>query len=69
MKVMGIDEATQMDILKVVAAILHMGNITFREDGNKGVIQDLNCKFNFVFLNYFYLVYLNYLSLSLSNIY
>ncbi|RXG71273.1 Myosin-1 [Armadillidium vulgare] len=39
MKVMGIDEATQMDILKVVAAILHMGNITFREDGNKGTVN------------------------------
>lgn len=35
MDVMGIDQDTQMDILRVVAAIMHMGNITFVESENR----------------------------------
>lgn len=38
MSVMGIEEDTQMDILRIVAAILHMGNITFAEKGNAAYI-------------------------------
>ncbi|XP_045106073.1 unconventional myosin-Ie-like isoform X2 [Portunus trituberculatus] len=38
MNVMGITEDTQLDILRIVAAILHMGNITFAEQGNAAYI-------------------------------
>ncbi|XP_050729402.1 unconventional myosin-Ie-like isoform X2 [Eriocheir sinensis] len=40
MKVMGIEEDVQMDILRIIAAIMHMGNITFVEHGNAAQIQD-----------------------------
>ncbi|XP_054279161.1 unconventional myosin-Ie-like [Macrosteles quadrilineatus] len=34
MSVMGLDKSRQNDILRAVAAILHLGNITFTEKGN-----------------------------------
>lgn len=40
MNVMGIADTRQKDILSVVAAILHLGNITFVEQGNAAAIQD-----------------------------
>ncbi|XP_063601194.1 unconventional myosin-Ie-like [Penaeus indicus] len=40
MSVMGIAEETQMDIMSVVAAILHMGNISFTEQNNAATIAD-----------------------------
>lgn len=40
MSVMGMAEETQMDILSVVAAILHMGNISFVEQNNAATISD-----------------------------
>lgn len=42
MSVMGIDENTQMDILRIVAAILHMSNIPFTEQNNASFITDPN---------------------------
>lgn len=44
MSVMGMAEQTQMDILSVVAAILHMGNISFVEQNNAATIADNACK-------------------------
>lgn len=44
MSVMGIAEERQMDILSVVAAILHMGNISFVEQNNAATIADEACK-------------------------
>eukprot|EP00127_Corallochytrium_limacisporum_P006003 Clim_evm80s215 gene=Clim_evmTU80s215 len=41
MGVMGIDDGTQMEILKIVAGILHLGNITFIEDGNNAQVADM----------------------------
>lgn len=40
MTVMGIAEDTQMDILRIVAAILHMSNISFNEENNASFITD-----------------------------
>ncbi|KAG0725192.1 Unconventional myosin-Ie [Chionoecetes opilio] len=40
MNVMGISEQIQNDILCIVAAILHMGNICFTEQGNAAVIAN-----------------------------
>ncbi|XP_076066450.1 unconventional myosin-Ie-like isoform X2 [Oratosquilla oratoria] len=40
MSVMGMDKDRQMDILRIVAAILHMSNISFFEEGNNAVIAD-----------------------------
>lgn len=45
MSVMGIREDRQMDILRIVAAILHMSNISFVEQNNAAVIADHNCKY------------------------
>nr|XP_045626212.1 unconventional myosin-Ie-like isoform X1 [Procambarus clarkii] len=42
MSVMGIPENTQLDILRIVAAILHIGNISFTEDNNASFIMDPN---------------------------
>lgn len=40
MSVMGIQNTTQLDMFRVVAAILHMSNIDFNEQGNAAVITD-----------------------------
>ncbi|CAL4124191.1 unnamed protein product, partial [Meganyctiphanes norvegica] len=40
MTVMGIQQSTQLDMFRVVAAILHMSNIEFMEQGNAAVISD-----------------------------
>lgn len=45
MDVIGIDEAKQMEILQIVAAIMHIGNITFVESNNFAAIADKRCKF------------------------
>ncbi|CAG0920374.1 unnamed protein product [Notodromas monacha] len=34
MKVMGLDQSAQFEIFSIVAAVLHLGNIQFFEDGN-----------------------------------
>ncbi|WKX89898.1 hypothetical protein Q1695_009049 [Nippostrongylus brasiliensis] len=39
MKVVGINEETQLEILKMVSAILHIGNITFVEDNNFAAVE------------------------------
>lgn len=44
MDVVGLDPETQMSVLQIVAGILHLGNITFRENGNRVVVEDKDCK-------------------------
>ncbi|CAJ0574360.1 unnamed protein product, partial [Mesorhabditis spiculigera] len=39
MQVVGIDDEGQLDILRLVSAVLHIGNIMFREDGNYAAIE------------------------------
>lgn len=40
MKVMGFAEAEQKNLWNIVAAILHLGNVTFSEKGNYAQIVD-----------------------------
>ncbi|KAF2366369.1 SH3 domain [Trinorchestia longiramus] len=42
MEVMGMDAKARMDVLRVVAAILHMSNISFVEEGNDAAVGDPN---------------------------
>uniref|UniRef100_A0A8R1YX87 Uncharacterized protein n=1 Tax=Pristionchus pacificus TaxID=54126 RepID=A0A8R1YX87_PRIPA len=39
LKVVGVDEERQLEMLKLVAAILHVGNITFTEHNNYAAVQ------------------------------
>lgn len=48
MNVMGIEENQRMDILRIVSAILHMGNISFAEQGNAAYIVDPQCEYEVV---------------------
>ncbi|GFY69955.1 unconventional myosin-Ie [Trichonephila inaurata madagascariensis] len=40
MTIMGMSEEDQMNVLQVVAGILHLGNVTFIESGNYAVVED-----------------------------
>jgi myosin-1 len=40
MTVMGISEEDQYNVLSIVAGVIHMGNIDFREQGNYAAVQD-----------------------------
>lgn len=44
MNVVGFDSDTQMTILKLVSAILHLGNIQFKEESNVAVPVSDNSK-------------------------
>lgn len=44
LNVMGIKNAEVMDIFRLVAGILHLGNIQFAENGNYSQIADKQCK-------------------------
>ena len=44
MSVMGLDEVQQVNVLSMVAAVLHLGNITFTERGNYAGVQNDDCK-------------------------
>lgn len=45
MQIVGINDATKLEILKLVSAILHIGNITFIEEGNYAAVNGEDCKF------------------------
>jgi myosin heavy subunit len=45
MNVMGLTEQEQSNILQVVAGVLHLGNVMFREKGNYSEIEDQDSKF------------------------
>ena len=44
MEVMNISGDTQANVLNIVAGILHLGNISFNEDGNYAVPEDDGCR-------------------------
>jgi myosin-1 len=44
MNVMGLTEQEQSNILQVVAGVLHLGNVMFREKGNYSEIEDQDSK-------------------------
>ena len=44
MNVVGFDSDTQMTILRLVSAILHLGNVEFSEESNVAVPVSDNCK-------------------------
>ena len=44
MTVMGIAEEVQYEVLSIVAGILHMGNIVFREHNNYAQVADNESK-------------------------
>ena len=50
MKVMGLSDAEKLNILSLTAAILHLGNITFHEEGNYALVSDEECKYYSFFL-------------------
>lgn len=43
MQVVGIDDQSQLQILQLVAAILHIGNITFVEKDNYASVAGDDC--------------------------
>lgn len=45
MDVVGFDCNTQVTILRLVSAILHLGNIEFNEESNVAVPVSDNCKY------------------------
>lgn len=48
MQVMGMAAQDQATILQIVAAILHLGNISFQEVGNYAQPENDDCKLDFV---------------------
>lgn len=44
MSVVGIPEENHEDILSLMAALLHLGNVNFVEDGNYAKVQNDDCK-------------------------
>lgn len=45
MQVMGIDATTQMTVLTLVAGIMHLGNISFVEEGNYARVANDECTY------------------------
>lgn len=50
MSVVGLSLDAQDTVLQIVAGILHLGNITFREEGNYAVVESEDCEFKLTFL-------------------
>lgn len=44
MGVIGIAPADQSMVLQIVAGVLHLGNITFKESGNYAAVESEECK-------------------------
>lgn len=47
MSVVGISNDIREEIISLVAGILHLGNISFVEDGNYAKVENDDCKFLF----------------------
>lgn len=41
---MGISDSDVTDIFRLVAGVLHIGNIQFVENGNYSQVDDMQCK-------------------------
>lgn len=46
MAVVGLSVEDQDSVLQIVAGILHLGNISFREENNYTVVESQDCKNN-----------------------
>lgn len=46
MSVIGLSLDIQDAVFQIVAGILHLGNITFREEGNYAVVGSEDCKYH-----------------------
>lgn len=44
MQVVGLDEDIQIEVLRLVAAVLHIGNISFVEKSNYAAIANDDCE-------------------------
>lgn len=44
MDVVGLTHEEQANVLQIVAGILHLGNIAFKEDGNYAVVESTDCE-------------------------
>lgn len=44
MDVIGIEAADRAMVLQIVAGVLHLGNISFREAGNYAAVESEECK-------------------------
>lgn len=44
MSVMGMSDDDQYSVLSLVAGVLHLGNISFIEQGNYAAVQEEECK-------------------------
>lgn len=44
MQVIGIRGEDQQLVLQIVAGILHLGNISFREEGNYARVENTDCE-------------------------
>ena len=64
MSVVGIPDDTREDILSLMAALLHLGNVNFVEDGNYAKVQNDDCEHALspLFFNVFIKVLMTYLS-------
>jgi len=58
MSVIGLDGDDQRDIMKVVAAILHLGNVQFVEERNFARVEDEHCKCNSFSFNKYSLIFI-----------
>jgi len=45
MSVIGISSEDRSMALQIVAGVLHLGNITFRESGNYAAVESEECEF------------------------
>lgn len=56
MNVMGMSASAQESVLGLVAGILHLGNISFEENGNYAAVSDDGCMFIVLLYSSFQLV-------------
>lgn len=53
---MGLQSNDQQEVLSIVSAVLHLGNITFKEKGNYADVADKQCEYIYhCFFHFFFL--------------
>ena len=52
MSVVGLSSEDQDSVLQLVAAILHLGNISFREENNYAVVESQDCEILDIYILY-----------------
>lgn len=50
MDVIGIQAEERAMVLQIVAGVLHLGNINFRESGNYAAVESEECEYSTCFL-------------------